>query len=277
MTRENENNQAKTMGRKGRKVLGGLGMVLAFSLGTGAEPPSDQFVVVEVGAEGQTDRLVVVAMDVTESFTNLLEACNHAVEKLLPNLGPNDFLTVYALGNRTEKPALQLRFPPLAPEAAKREWGSLVSFKRTRKAFHAAWAKSDSLGQVAQAWFREVVPQRGGHTDLWGQLSYLSIQFRAFKGEKALVIYSDLVQDTPRERSRMPPPNALNLTGLDVSFVCVPFESMEVWEKQESQWRKFFEKCGVQSFQMLDLATSALIDGVAPNAICRDFPRFQQR
>ena len=149
-------------------------------------------------------------------------------------------------------------------------------WKEDNKELVDTWSKSDSVKQEIIDFINlEIKPQVGGFTELHEMLAYTAIQFKQVKGEKWLIVYSDLIQESKGvDKNRFPPEMVFDFDEVNVRFLFVPFLDYENWNDLSDVWDDYFNEAGVETFEMYSVASSEIVDVLLDNELPRMLPVF---
>jgi hypothetical protein len=223
------------------------------------------------------ERLLLGMLDVTESYPYQEQSITHFSDHVLSSLGPNDKAIVFSLGNKVELANFSLHFPKYAGETIQNSWRNVFEWQKDKKQFSRMWEEADEIKAKGVRFLKETVKEQdGGGTYVHQMLSYASTIFRNSNGsKKVMVIYSDLLTEDGKQKTRMPPDIKYPFDGVEVYFLYTVFSNFEEYQELEMGWSSFFKECSAKSFTMLDPASSSLaVDIIPKNSISRDFPRF---
>jgi hypothetical protein len=191
-------------------------------------------------------RFVVVVRDITESFPYLKDGDNFVNEKIVPNLGPNDVMAMFNMGTFGPKHLRLYQFPKLKIDDWKLELTTLRVWKMAQSRLVVAWKETAKLRNQCSQWLASSQAhkrQKGGYSELYRLLGYVSTYFETIDAEeKHLIIYSDLINtEQGKGRSILPPKVDLPFTGVNVHLLYVPFDDSGSWEEREGAWRRYFD------------------------------------
>lgn len=226
-------------------------------------------------AQAQTatpERRVLIVRDVSPSYKNTPEITSKLVE-ITRELGPGDELTVIELGGPFSPEAcvkVQCRMPSVPPallEPVKRidEW------RRNQSRLEAVRKRAEVSRRDVEEYLR-TPPVVKGPTPLFETLAYCATTMSTpGPKSKALLVFSDLIQDSKGLKSVLPPTACLEFAGVSGFALFVPWQAG--FAERAAAWRRWFVASGGADFEMLDGAQSRTQAVIAKSAALRVLPQ----
>lgn len=254
--------------------------VLSSACSSGAHQPSASAPAEQTRNAGSAmpsapkQRFIIVLLDVSRSFP-FFDRAQQQLAKVVAALGPNDTLLVITVGAHFD-PALntviQTSLPGLPPHMLNNA-SSLREQNEQQADLNLLWSKIEKQKQDIITAARAIVTGDRA-TDLYSALAYCAYRLsRAGDVDKLMFLFTDLEQDARVIRSRKPPSAITDLTGVEVTVLCVPWQGSDAWNKLAREWQDWALERGARSFSINDLGESQQVPLLAPNTAPRTASR----
>ena len=143
-------------------------------------------------------------------------------------------------------------------------------WKQKQRRLNAIWASVEMNRRAIQQYRPKEKLKSQPTTPLDDALSYASTRLAKAKGERHLLILSDLVQDSDQVKRQGPPTNAMVFGAAHVLALFVPWN--RDWDRLEARWRDWFRLSRAAEFHMYDGSQSRGISLIPMSEAARIVP-----
>ncbi|MCG3145093.1 MAG: hypothetical protein HONDAALG_02634 [Gammaproteobacteria bacterium] len=224
-------------------------------------------------------RAVYLLLDVSESYLRdpvIQERIIRKIQAIVSSLGPSDvFLLIHISGKFDPKQnvKVQAEMPPVPVELLQ-PTNKLLEWNQKQARLNGIWERVSANQQKIAKYLNDSAMDQSLITDLYGALEYCAQRLKGEpEGEKYLFIFSDLEHDFKGVRTNKPPVQRLDLHGVQVNLLFVPWDNQSAWNAMEQAWGGWFKnQNGAVRFSMHDVKDSERQILLAPNTAPKRLP-----
>jgi len=216
-------------------------------------------------------RSIILLLDLSLSFGNMADA-NRKLTEIAAALGPGDEFVLVQFGgpfDETKNVVVDAAMPAIPPDlllitANAKEW------KQKQRRLNAIWTVVETNRRAIREYLPKVKLKTQPSTPLDDALAYASTRLAKAKGERHLLILSDLVQDSDRVKREGPPMKAMSFGAAHVTALFVPWN--RDWDRLDARWRDWFKLSRASEFHMYDGSQSRGVSLIPMSGAARLVP-----